>query len=107
MEYQYITNKAGIPVAVIVPIQEWELLQSKLKEECLTEDEIQSAEAGWKEYLEGKGEDVEKIAQELVEETLREYDDLDDLFGRWSEDEFREIDSKINRERQRDKEIWE
>lgn len=69
MEYQYITNKAGIPVAVIVPIQEWELLQSKLKEECLTADEIQSAEAGWKEYLEGKGEDVEKIFKELIEDT--------------------------------------
>jgi hypothetical protein len=32
----------------------------------------------------------------------REYDDLDDLFGRWSEDEFKEITAKITKERQID-----
>jgi antitoxin (DNA-binding transcriptional repressor) of toxin-antitoxin stability system len=69
MEYQYITNKAGTPVAVIVPIQEWEIMQSRLKEEYLTADEIKSAEKGWKEYLDGKGESVEKIAKELLEDT--------------------------------------
>ena len=38
---------------------------------------------------------------------LREYDDLDDLFGRWSEDEFNEINARIDRQRQIDPEIWQ
>ncbi len=36
----------------------------------------------------------------------REYDDLDDLFGRWSDDEYREIRAKITGERQIDQELW-
>jgi len=35
MDYQYITNKTGTPIALVVPIQEWENLQSRLKEEYL------------------------------------------------------------------------
>lgn len=63
-----------------------------------------------------QGKSINQLTLEIIREglgiskenkRLREYDDLDDLFGRWSEDEFREIGSKINRERQRDLEIWE
>lgn len=36
----------------------------------------------------------------------RKYSDLDDLFGRWSEEEFRKISDKISRERQIDPELW-
>lgn len=36
----------------------------------------------------------------------REYDDLDDLFGRWSEDEFKEIQARTNQARQIDPELW-
>jgi hypothetical protein len=36
----------------------------------------------------------------------REYDDLDDLFGKWSEDEFNEINVKITKERQIDQNLW-
>jgi hypothetical protein len=36
----------------------------------------------------------------------REYKDLDDLFGRWSDDEFIKIHDKIERERQVDQELW-
>jgi len=37
----------------------------------------------------------------------REYDDLDHLFGRWSEEEYAAIQGKIDGERQIDKELWE
>lgn len=62
-----------------------------------------------------QGKSVNQLTLEIIREglgmnkekkRLREYDDLDDLFGRWSEDEFKEIDSKINRERQIDPELW-
>jgi hypothetical protein len=36
----------------------------------------------------------------------REYDDLDGLFGRWSEDEFNDISARIDQERQIDPAIW-
>lgn len=37
----------------------------------------------------------------------REYDDLDNLFGRWSGEEFADIQGKIDDERQIDEELWE
>ena len=36
----------------------------------------------------------------------RKYDDLDDLFGRWNHDEFKEITISIIRQRQIDQELW-
>jgi uncharacterized protein (DUF1778 family) len=33
--------------------------------------------------------------------------DLDHLFGKWSEDEFRQIQEKIDSERNIDKELWQ
>ena len=60
-----------------------------------------------------------KSVNQLVLETLRqhvgldkelrftrEYDDLDHLFGRWSKQEYEEIQGKIDAERQIDDEIW-
>jgi len=69
MEHQYITNKAGQTVAVVVPIQEWEALQSKVKEECLTSAEVKEAEQSWKDYLAGKAEPIEQVRKELLEDT--------------------------------------
>jgi hypothetical protein len=66
MEYQYITNKAGKRIAVVVPLKEWETLQSKMKEECLTDAEIREAEQGWKDYLAGKGEPIDQVKKELL-----------------------------------------
>ena len=37
----------------------------------------------------------------------REYDDLDNLFGSWSSEEFAAIQGKIDGERQIDGELWE
>jgi len=36
----------------------------------------------------------------------REYNDLDDLFGRWSENEFKKIHGRISRARKIDQELW-
>ncbi|MDY6905254.1 MAG: hypothetical protein SWH61_11260 [Thermodesulfobacteriota bacterium] len=31
MEHQYITDKSGVPVSVIIPIAEWEKIQKKIQ----------------------------------------------------------------------------
>ena len=36
----------------------------------------------------------------------RIYDDLDDLFGRWNDDEFAKINNAIASQRQIDEELW-
>ena len=62
-----------------------------------------------------QGKSVNQLTIEIIKQSLglkkekkysREYDDLDDLFGRWSEDEFKEISSKIAKERQIDQNLW-
>ena len=62
-----------------------------------------------------QGKSINQLTIEIIKESLglkkekkysREYDDLDDLFGRWSEDEFKEIHAKISKERQIDQELW-
>jgi hypothetical protein len=62
-----------------------------------------------------KGKSVNQFILEMIETNLgfkkekkysREYKDLDDLFGRWSDDEFIKIHDKIERERQVDQELW-
>ena len=68
MEYQYVTNKNGETVAVVVPLQEWEALQSKLEEEYLTDAEIKEAEQSLRDYIAGKGEPVEQVMKELLED---------------------------------------
>lgn len=35
-----------------------------------------------------------------------QYDDLDHLFGSWTEDEFMQIQKKIDSERQIDEDVW-
>lgn len=37
----------------------------------------------------------------------REYDDLDHLFGRWSDDEYKDIQDKIDQGRRIDPELWQ
>jgi hypothetical protein len=62
-----------------------------------------------------QGKSINQLALEIVKEGLglgkrkkylREYNDLDHLFGSWSDDEFREIHAKIAQERQIDPELW-
>lgn len=63
-----------------------------------------------------KGKSVNQLIIELIQERLgmkkqklysREYDDLDGLWGRWSETEFKTIEENISKERRIDPEIWE
>lgn len=62
-----------------------------------------------------KGKSVNQLTIDIIKESLglqkkkkysREYSDLDDLFGRWSEAEFKEISAKINQERRIDQDPW-
>jgi len=63
-----------------------------------------------------QGKSVNHLIIELIKTSLgikkekkfsREYDDLDDLFGRWKDDEFKRINDSITRQRQIDPELWE
>ncbi len=31
MDCQYITDKSGVPISVVIPISEWTLIQKKLR----------------------------------------------------------------------------
>jgi hypothetical protein len=52
---------------LVVPLREWEALQSKLEEECLIDDEIKEAEQSWRDYPAGKGEPIKQVMKELLE----------------------------------------
>lgn len=63
-----------------------------------------------------QGKSVNHLTLELIRKSLgiekektfsQEYDDLDDLFGRWSEEEFMAINDKLNQERHIDSELWQ
>ncbi len=61
------------------------------------------------------GKSVNQLTLDIIREGLglkkekrhtRRYDDLDGLFGRWSDEEFAEIHARIDRERRIDPELW-
>jgi len=63
-----------------------------------------------------QGKSINQLTIDLISASLglkkekkfsREYDDLDELFGRWSEDEFKAINDKISLERPIDPELWQ
>ena len=63
-----------------------------------------------------KGKSINQIAIESIKESLgiskaanytRTYDDLDSLFGKWSQEEFERIQQKIDDERVIDEELWQ
>lgn len=63
-----------------------------------------------------QGKSINQLTIELIKSSLglkkekkfsREYNDLDDLFGQWSDDEFKAISDKISRERHIDPELWQ
>jgi len=62
-----------------------------------------------------RGKSTNRLILEMIRKELglekekkysRRYNDLDELFGRWSEDEFRRISNKIEEESQIDSELW-
>lgn len=68
-----------------------------------------------KQAADRQGKSTNKLILEMIRKELgfekekqfsRQYDDLDALFGRWSEAEYREISGKIEQERNIDPELW-
>jgi hypothetical protein len=62
-----------------------------------------------------QGKSINQLSLELIKTSLglekekqysRQYTDLDELFGRWSDDEFAEINARISQGRQIDPELW-
>lgn len=47
-----------------------------------------------------------RVGLEKEKRFTQEWHELDSLFGRWSEEEFSQIQGKINDERQIDEELW-
>jgi hypothetical protein len=68
-----------------------------------------------KQAAQKEGKSVNRFVLELINQNLgtqkkkkhsRQYDDLDHLFGKWSNDEFMEIHGNIDRQRKIDQELW-
>ncbi|MFH1154207.1 MAG: antitoxin [Pseudomonadota bacterium] len=49
----------------------------------------------------------EHIGLQKVKKYTRRYDDMDSLFGSWSEEEFQAVQDKITGQRKIDQELWE
>jgi len=65
---------------------------------------------------EKKGKSINQIVLDFIKKNLglekeqthtRQYNDLNDLFGTWSGEEFTRIHDKINKSRQIDQELWQ
>ena len=63
-----------------------------------------------------QGKSVNQLILEIIRKSLgmekektfsREYSDLDDLFGKWNDEEYDAVQGKIDRERVIDRELWE
>ena len=63
-----------------------------------------------------QGKSINQVVLEIIQKSLgldkepkytRIYDDLDNLFGKWTQDEFDRIQGKIESERIIDKELWQ
>lgn len=48
-----------------------------------------------------------QLGLEKEKKFTKEHDDLDSLFGSWSDEEFRSIQGKISSERRIDPELWQ
>ena len=62
-----------------------------------------------------QGKSVNQLTIDIIKKSLgmqkekkysRQYHDLDGLFGRWSEADFKKINAKISNARKIDKELW-
>jgi hypothetical protein len=69
-----------------------------------------------KQMAANQGKSINQLILEMLKKNVglkkdrkysKKYSDLDHLFGRWSAEEFRKINDKINQERQIDRELWE
>ena len=69
-----------------------------------------------KQAADREGKSVNKYIVELISQNLgaqkkkkysRRYDDLDNLFGKWSKDEYKKIQGHIDNQRKIDPELWQ
>ncbi len=79
---------------------------------------IRGLEPQVSEKLKTAAQKESKSVNQFVIETIKEklglkkqkysiiYDDLDHLFGKWSEDEYEEIQGRIDGDRKIDQELW-
>jgi len=80
---------------------------------------LRGLEPSLKEKLKREAEKEGKSVNQVVKDALRQhlgmnkdkkftlvYHDLDHLFGRWSEEEFKRVQCKIDSERKIDEELW-
>jgi hypothetical protein len=79
---------------------------------------IRGLEPQVSEKLKTAAQKESKCVNQFVIETIKEklglkkqkysiiYDDLDHLFGKWSEDEYEEIQGRIDGDRKIDQELW-
>ncbi len=74
-----------------------------------------SVSAKLKQAAKAEGKSVNQFLVDMIKQNLgmqkkkrfsAVHNDLDHLFGRWSESEFDRIQSKIDRERKIDAELW-
>ncbi len=68
-----------------------------------------------KKAAEQEGKTIDRFVAQIIErylnmrkrEEVGTYHDMDHLFGTWSEEEFHQIQGKIDSERKIDREVWE
>ena len=49
----------------------------------------------------------EKLGLKKVKQFTTKYEDLDHLFGKWTQKEYKDIQNRIDTDRKIDKELWE
>ena len=69
MAIQYLTDAKGKKIAVVVPLEEWEALQAKLRaltSEELSPEEAAASEASWQDFLAGKTKPLAQVIKEQL-----------------------------------------
>ena len=69
MTVQYLTDAKGKKVAIVVPLEEWEALQAKLRDltcEELSPKEAAASDAAWQDFLAGKTKHLAQVIKEQL-----------------------------------------
>ncbi len=107
MSYYDIINESKIDVIVV----------KELTMKAITIRNVEpSMSSRLKEEAKIQGKSVNQYLIDMIKQNLglqkkkrysNEYHDLDDLFGKWSDKEYQQIQGKIDGDRKIDKELWE
>ncbi|MBM4273808.1 MAG: hypothetical protein FJ134_04985 [Deltaproteobacteria bacterium] len=69
MAVQYLTDAKGKKVAVVVPLEEWETLQARLRDltyEELTPAGAAASDAAWQDFLAGNTKPLAQVIKEQL-----------------------------------------